>query len=150
MSQHENGYEVAQNIWTEIEPFYKKFQRFVLDRINHHYKTNFTNIPVYLTGNNFGDDWSNIAEIILPHQKIYHDAKDSISKKVSGYVFCFRKVRTEGFLFQTKTDIYKHCNKVSRELTFKDHSRILEKHSRFDLDNCDSKVLSFCAEEYSM
>lgn len=51
LAEYENGYQKVEDLWTEIEPVYKKLHEFVLTRINNYYEANFTDIPVYLTGN---------------------------------------------------------------------------------------------------
>ncbi|XP_022919696.1 angiotensin-converting enzyme-like [Onthophagus taurus] len=129
--QYPNAYEDIKNIWVEIEPFYKEFHTFVLDRLNNYYKTNFTYIPVYLTGSKFGEDWSNLAEIILPHQQIYQDAILTLQEK-------------------SKKHVYQHCNKVAETLKFKHNPERFWKKSNFNTNVCPGEVISFCSEEYSI
>lgn len=51
MVEVNDGYQQAGALWKDIEPTYKKLHEFVLARINNYYNTNYTEIPVYLTGN---------------------------------------------------------------------------------------------------
>lgn len=52
LADYNEAYQNAENLWKEIEPLYLKIQKFVLNRINLHYNTNFTYIPAYLSGKN--------------------------------------------------------------------------------------------------
>lgn len=79
-----SGYDLVDQLWSEIEPIYKKLQNFVKVRLENYYNTTFNDdtIPVYLLGSNFGDDWSVIAPIILPHPQIHYDAETYLKYRV--------------------------------------------------------------------
>ncbi|KAF2887757.1 hypothetical protein ILUMI_18416, partial [Ignelater luminosus] len=75
LSEYPDGYTKAQMLWEEVQPLYKKLHKFVKVRIEKYYKIteNSSTVPVYLLGTNFGNDWSNIADIVLPHPFLYNE-----------------------------------------------------------------------------
>lgn len=97
------GYEQADQFWEEISPFYKKLHSFVRTRLFKFYGIEDHNgdIPVFLLGmcllvkventdssllylgGELGTDWSNIADIILPHPQLHYDAQTYLKYKVS-------------------------------------------------------------------
>lgn len=50
LAEFDGAYQKASELWNEIEPLYLKLHKFVLNRLNSYYKTNYTQIPVYLSG----------------------------------------------------------------------------------------------------
>lgn len=51
LNDYEDGYKKAEIMWNEVQPLYSKLHNFVLNKINMYYKTNFTEIPAFLSGN---------------------------------------------------------------------------------------------------
>ncbi|KRT83950.1 Peptidase, partial [Oryctes borbonicus] len=128
--EYQEGYQQAENLWNDIEPIYRKLHEFVLIRINNYYNTNFTDIPVFLTGSNFGEDWSNLADLIIPHLQMYRDAE---------------------FTFTSKTilDIYKLADTCGIEMGFKRlHQNFFAKNN-FKFDICKPTLLTYSASKYS-
>ncbi|GJQ82092.1 hypothetical protein Trydic_g6964 [Trypoxylus dichotomus] len=128
--EYEEGYQQMDNLWNDIKPLYKKLYDFVLTRINNYYNTNFTDIPVFLTGSNFGEDWSNLADLIIPHQQMYKDAE-----------FAFKA--------QTMLDMYKLADTCGKYMGFKPlHKNVFTKNN-FNNEICMPTLLTYSTSHYS-
>ncbi|EFA05125.1 angiotensin-converting enzyme 2 [Tribolium castaneum] len=126
----EGAYNLADGFWDQIKPFYTKLQNYIKTRLLRFYKTTSDDIPVYLSGSNFGDDWSSIANIILPHPQIYYYA--------------------ESYLNQTSIkEIYKMAEQVTKDLALGPLGPKFWANSRFNLPFCENHVVTFCSQEHS-
>lgn len=147
--EYDDAYNKADELWIAIEPLYAKLQKFVLNRINAHYKTNYTYIPAYLTGNllaprkisarhskiqisgtNFGEDWSNIADILMPHPQLMYD----INFKLKG---------------KSNRDAFVLAEKMTKELGLGGFGKKFWSKSYFNLNLCANKINTYCAQKYS-
>jgi hypothetical protein len=92
-TDQEGAYAAAEDLWTQIKPLYFKLQNFVKTRLFRYYKItdDKSEIPVYLLGSNFGNDWSHIADIVLPHPLIYRRAEAYLDKMVINLFFTSSK-----------------------------------------------------------
>ena len=48
--EYEDGYKLAETLWSEIAPLYKKLQDFVVTRLSRRYEKDFPDVPVYILG----------------------------------------------------------------------------------------------------
>lgn len=130
-SDYEDLYKKADTLWEEIEPFYKKLHHFIGRRINHYYGTNYTDfIPTYLLGSNLGDDWSNIADIILPHPQLLYDINHNLLQK-------------------DITEVYRLAENVTATLNLGKLSKKNWKESSFNMTDCQSHVITYCSMKMS-
>ncbi|XP_044253409.1 angiotensin-converting enzyme-like isoform X2 [Tribolium madens] len=126
----ESAYNLADGFWDQIKPLYLKLQNYVKIRLLRFYKTTSNDIPVYLTGSNFGNDWSSIANIILPHPQIYYSAKSYLNRT-------------------SIKQIYKMAEQVTKDLSLGPFSPKFWTNSRFNIPFCENHVITFCSQEHS-
>ncbi|KAJ8928085.1 hypothetical protein NQ314_019383, partial [Rhamnusium bicolor] len=132
LNDFNDAYSKASAFWEEIKPFYIKLHDFVKRRLYNYYKLNniSTEIPVYLLGNNFGRDWSNIADIILPHPQLHYDA--------------------ESFLkYKNLQEIYLLAENLTDTISLGKLGEKFWINSRFNMTFCEPHILSFCSQEYT-
>lgn len=131
MSDYDDLYSKVVALWEEIEPLYRKLQQFVGRRLNHYYGTNYTGfIPAYLLGSNQGEDWSNIADIILPHPQLLYDINHNLLQK-------------------DIIEVYKIAENTTVMLNLGKLGRNFWKQSDFNMKDCDSHVLTYCSQKMS-
>ncbi|XP_017781053.1 PREDICTED: angiotensin-converting enzyme-like [Nicrophorus vespilloides] len=79
LTEIDNAFGKAEELWNEIAPLHEKLKNFVLVRLNKHYGTNFTDhIPAYLIE---PGDWSSLADIVLPHPQMLNDVNTELLDK---------------------------------------------------------------------
>uniref|UniRef100_V5GKK7 Angiotensin-converting enzyme n=1 Tax=Anoplophora glabripennis TaxID=217634 RepID=V5GKK7_ANOGL len=131
LNDFSGAYAKAREFWEEIKPLYLKLHRFVRTRLNNYYKINETvEIPVFLLGSNFGNDWSYIADIILPHPQLHYDVETFLKYKSLREVYILAENLTHATSLGTLGE--KFWN-----------------NSRFNMTYCEPHIFSFCADEYS-
>jgi hypothetical protein len=131
-TDQEGAYAAAEDLWTQIKPLYFKLQNFVKTRLFRYYKItdDKSEIPVYLLGSNFGNDWSHIADIVLPHPLIYRRAEAYLDK-------------------MPIQDIYKAAEEITQQLSLGPLGNKFWTNSLFNMTFCENHVLSFCVQEHS-
>lgn len=77
-----NGIDKIEALWTEIQPLYLKLHEFVKQRLvfNNLLANDTELIPIYLLGSNHGDDWTNIADLILPYPQTYQTIRKNLQR----------------------------------------------------------------------
>ncbi|KAK5637846.1 hypothetical protein RI129_000157 [Pyrocoelia pectoralis] len=132
LSEYKSGYNHAQKLWKEVEPLYKLLHEFVRIRIQNYYKIsyNYTSIPVYLLGSNFGEDWSNIANIVLANLKLYEEIREALKG-------------------QRKCSASPKLQQGNWKLGLGALGKQFWKKSNFSQSNCKLHLFSNCAEKYT-
>uniref|UniRef100_A0A1Y1JVZ7 Angiotensin-converting enzyme n=1 Tax=Photinus pyralis TaxID=7054 RepID=A0A1Y1JVZ7_PHOPY len=132
LCEYKDGYRHAARLWKEVEPLYNMLHEFVRIRIQKYYKIadNYTSIPVYLLGSNFGTDWSAIANIILPHPQLYKEIEEALKG-------------------QSVEQLFRLAEMSTRELRLGSLGKQFWKKSIFNHSNCELHLFSNCAEKYT-
>ncbi|XP_018332403.1 angiotensin-converting enzyme-related protein [Agrilus planipennis] len=126
-------YSKLQSLWEEVKPLYTKLHGFVKKRLFNHYKledNNGTEIPVYLLGSDFGEDWSDIAEFIVPHAQLYHDVVTEIQHK-------------------TIKRIYKLAENMTKSVGLSGLGKGFWRNSTFNSTNCNTVLFVYCSEQFT-
>ncbi|CAH0559683.1 unnamed protein product [Brassicogethes aeneus] len=130
--EYEDAYSKAEIFWGEIEPLYKKLHNFVKKRLTNIFNLTETidEIPVFLLGSNFGNDWTYLADAILPHPQVHYDIEQSLKTK-------------------TIYDIYKLAETTTSQMKLGKFGNKFWKSSTFNSSSCDTHVLTYCTKEFS-
>ncbi len=75
----------TERLWTQMEPFYKDLHCYVRGRLRDHYGEVVTAdgpIPAHLLGNMWGQDWTNIFDLVAPEpNKVPFDLSKTLKEK---------------------------------------------------------------------
>lgn len=132
LSEYHEGYAQAQTLWEQVQPLYKKLHDFVRVRIYKHYNItqNDTAMPVYLLGSNFGTDWSNIADIVLPHPYLYDEVLTELK-------------------YHTTKDVYKLAENATKTMGLGPLGKKFWAKSNFNFSSCGPHIFSDCSQHYT-
>ncbi|KAF5305474.1 hypothetical protein FQA39_LY01565 [Lamprigera yunnana] len=131
LSEYDDGYNEALQLWKDVQPLYKKLHEFVKVRLENYYNTALGDeIPVYLLGTNFGDDWINIADIVLPRPQSYFGINTKLKNK-------------------TAKDIYKLTEEMTKHIGLGNFGKKFWKKSNFNFSSCGPHLISNCGKKYT-
>ncbi|XP_066245295.1 angiotensin-converting enzyme-like isoform X2 [Euwallacea similis] len=126
------AYQQAAEFWEEILPFYKKLQAFIRTRLFKFYniENHREDIPSFLLGGDLGTDWSNIADVVLPHPQLHYDAQSYLQYK------------------DTKA-VYEYSENIVINLGLNGMTEKFWSNSNFNSMHCKSHLFEFCHSAYT-
>lgn len=133
LSDFQGAYDQAQEFWDEILPFYKRFYSFVRSRLFKYYNISqdTEEISVYLLGTQSGSDWSNIADIILPHPQVHYDVESYLK-------------------FKDVKELYKYSENIALDMGLGPLGDKFWENSRFNTSTlCGPEIMEFCGSGYT-
>lgn len=131
LSEYDDGYQKAQDLWEKVEPLYKKMHEFVKLRICSYYGLKEDDsIPVYLLGSNFGNDWSTIADIVLPNIYLYSEVNQKLKE-------------------QSVKDVYKLAERMTEKINLGSLGKQFWKKSNFNFSFCGPYIFSYSEKKYT-
>ncbi|KAJ8914194.1 hypothetical protein NQ315_015967 [Exocentrus adspersus] len=87
-------------------------------------------LPIYHNGNNFGNDWSHIANVILPHPQLHYDVETFLK-------------------YKNLPDIYKLAQNLTQSVSLGGLGDRFWSNSKFNMSYCRPYIFSYCSEDYS-
>ncbi|XP_077285728.1 angiotensin-converting enzyme-like [Arctopsyche grandis] len=130
LGELDDAYIKAGHLWNNIESLYENLQKYVAMKFQKKddsmVKDGF--IPSYLLGSLFGEDWLNVADVILPNLHIYNEMNKNLhNRKIGG------------------KEAFKSASSMLHRLNLKDLKDIFFSDSKFDKE-CPIRLVNFCRD----